>query len=105
MCEPLYVSQKDYSIDIVFLSSTIFVVDILQDVACVVHYQLPASADMYVHRCGRTARAAAEGIALALVTPKESARFSSLRKVRPVVDRILLVVPACTHLCLIRAAK
>ncbi|KAK9864148.1 hypothetical protein WJX84_001573 [Apatococcus fuscideae] len=52
----------------------------IPDVACVVHYQLPASADMYVHRCGRTARAAAEGIALALVTPKESARFSSLRK-------------------------
>ena len=53
----------------------------MQNVACVVHYQLPAAADMYVHRCGRTARAAAEGIALALVTPKESARFGSLRKV------------------------
>lgn len=38
--------------------------------SCVVHYQLPASVDVYVHRSGRTARADAEGISIALVTPK-----------------------------------
>lgn len=38
-----------------------------------VHYQLPASVDVYVHRSGRTARAEAEGISIALVTPKASA--------------------------------
>jgi ATP-dependent RNA helicase DDX24/MAK5 len=28
----------------------------------VIHYQLPRHPDTYVHRCGRTARAAAEGM-------------------------------------------
>lgn len=50
----------------------------LQGVARVVHYQLPASADMYVHRCGRTARAGNAGVAVALVTPHEAARFVAL---------------------------
>ena len=45
----------------------------------VVHYQLPASTDTYIHRCGRTARGAgAEGVALALVVPGEAARFGAL---------------------------
>ncbi len=45
------------------------------------HYQLPASADTYVHRCGRTARGLeGEGIAIAIATPKESARFQALLK-------------------------
>eukprot|EP01026_Neomeris_dumetosa_P022146 TRINITY_DN1915_c3_g1_i3.p2 TRINITY_DN1915_c3_g1~~TRINITY_DN1915_c3_g1_i3.p2 ORF type:complete len:275 (+),score=59.74 TRINITY_DN1915_c3_g1_i3:139-963(+) len=45
---------------------------------CVVHYQLPASADTYIHRSGRTARVEAEGISIALVTPKEAPRFRAL---------------------------
>jgi ATP-dependent RNA helicase DDX24/MAK5 len=45
---------------------------------CVVHYQIPASVDVYVHRSGRTARAEAEGMSIALVTPRESARFAAL---------------------------
>lgn len=45
-----------------------------------VHYQLPASADVYVHRSGRTARAAQEGIAIALVTPQEAGRYQGLQK-------------------------
>ncbi|KAL4459000.1 hypothetical protein ABPG75_013865 [Micractinium tetrahymenae] len=52
----------------------------IKDVRCVVHYQLPASVDVYVHRSGRTARADAEGISIALVTPKENARFLALLK-------------------------
>lgn len=52
----------------------------IKDVRCVVHYQLPASVDVYVHRSGRTARADAEGVSIALVTPKENARFLALLK-------------------------
>lgn len=37
----------------------------------VVHYQLPRSADVYVHRNGRTARAKREGFSLQLVGPEE----------------------------------
>ena len=71
---------------------------------CVIHYQIPASVDVYVHRSGRTGRAEAEGISIALVTPKESARFLALLKALgrqpppefPVVSGVLLpVVQAC----------
>ena len=50
----------------------------VKHVACVIHYQIPPSADVYVHRAGRTARAEEEGLSVALVTPKESARFRAL---------------------------
>ncbi|KAJ9476914.1 ATP-dependent RNA helicase MAK5 [Pseudozyma hubeiensis] len=44
----------------------------------VVHYQLPRSADTYVHRSGRTARAGSTGVALALIEPKEKQLWSKL---------------------------
>jgi ATP-dependent RNA helicase DDX24/MAK5 len=37
----------------------------------VIHFQLPRSADVYVHRNGRTARAKKEGFSLQLVGPEE----------------------------------
>ncbi|KAK4053043.1 ATP-dependent RNA helicase [Microbotryomycetes sp. JL201] len=37
----------------------------------VVHFQLPRSADTYVHRSGRTARAGERGLALQIVSPEE----------------------------------
>ncbi|CAG8442223.1 2031_t:CDS:10 [Ambispora gerdemannii] len=37
----------------------------------VVHYQLPRSGDIYVHRSGRTARVRREGISLMLCSPEE----------------------------------
>ena len=53
----------------------------VQAVATVVHYQLPASADMYVHRSGRTGRAGLEGTSIALVTPHDAPRFAALLQV------------------------
>jgi ATP-dependent RNA helicase DDX24/MAK5 len=53
-----------------------------QGVRCVVHYQVPASADVYVHRCGRTARAGAEGLAVTLVTPRDAPRYAALLQAR-----------------------
>lgn len=52
----------------------------ISGVSTVIHYQLPASADTYIHRCGRTARAGGEGVAIALVAAKEAARFSALSR-------------------------
>ena len=75
-----------------------------------IHYQLPASADVYVHRSGRTARGQAEGISIALVGPKEQTRFQALwqalerdappefpvdTSLMPAVSRPVSLMPAC----------
>ncbi|CAL2258789.1 unnamed protein product [Prunus armeniaca] len=49
-------------------------------VRTVVHYQLPHSAEVYVHRSGRTARASADGCSIALIAPNETSKFVSLCK-------------------------
>ncbi|XP_038874423.1 DEAD-box ATP-dependent RNA helicase 13 isoform X2 [Benincasa hispida] len=49
-------------------------------VRTVVHYQLPHSAEVYVHRSGRTARASADGCSIALVSANETSKFASLCK-------------------------
>ncbi|CAN6623293.1 ATP-dependent RNA helicase Mak5p [Trichomonascus vanleenenianus] len=46
----------------------------------VVHYHVPRSADMYVHRSGRTARAGNEGVAVVLCSPDEAAPLFKLQK-------------------------
>ncbi len=46
----------------------------------VIHYQVPPSVELYVHRSGRTARAAADGLAVMLVTPGERSRYAQLCK-------------------------
>ena len=43
----------------------------IPSVSHVVHYQLPRSADTYVHRSGRTARAGQEGLAVQFIAPEE----------------------------------
>lgn len=50
----------------------------IPDVEMVVQYQLPPTADTYIHRAGRTARAGAEGVCVSVVVPQESERFSRL---------------------------
>ncbi|KAJ0034867.1 hypothetical protein Pint_25193 [Pistacia integerrima] len=49
-------------------------------VRTVVHYQLPHSAEVYVHRSGRTARASADGCSIAIITPNDTSKFVSLCK-------------------------
>ncbi|XP_020580328.1 DEAD-box ATP-dependent RNA helicase 13 isoform X3 [Phalaenopsis equestris] len=46
----------------------------------VVHYQLPHSAEVYIHRSGRTARASFDGCSIALISPSDKAKFTSLCK-------------------------
>jgi len=43
----------------------------IKNVEMVIHYHLPRSADMYVHRSGRTARADERGISILLCAPEE----------------------------------
>lgn len=47
-------------------------------VRTVVHFQLPHSAEVYVHRSGRTARASADGCCIALISPSDRSKFGSL---------------------------
>jgi ATP-dependent RNA helicase DDX24/MAK5 len=50
----------------------------IPDVAYIVHYNVPQTADLYVHRSGRTARAGQSGFSLALVGPKEARQFGDI---------------------------
>ncbi|XP_024532885.1 DEAD-box ATP-dependent RNA helicase 13 isoform X1 [Selaginella moellendorffii] len=47
-------------------------------VRTVIHYQLPHSAEMYVHRSGRTARADKDGCSIALISPSEKSKYLTL---------------------------
>ena len=50
----------------------------IKGIDLVVHYQVPTSADTYVHRSGRTGRARNEGASVLLVTPGERTRYRAL---------------------------
>ena len=47
-------------------------------IAFQVHYQLPRDAETYIHRSGRTARALAEGLAVALVSPDDTKSYKRI---------------------------
>ena len=52
----------------------------IPDVACVVNYELPEAPQNYVHRIGRTARAGAEGEAIAFCAPDEMTLLRDVEK-------------------------
>ncbi|XP_076341497.1 ATP-dependent RNA helicase DDX24 isoform X2 [Tachypleus tridentatus] len=58
----------------------------------VLHYQVPRTAEIYVHRSGRTARAHREGLSLMLVEPQEIMFYRKLCKTLN-RDEILPVFP------------
>ncbi|XP_018306369.1 ATP-dependent RNA helicase ddx24, partial [Mycetomoellerius zeteki] len=67
----------------------------------VIHYQVPRTAENYVHRSGRTARAQKEGITVLMMEPSEKQNYTKLCKtlgrthdlpVFPVIDRILITI-------------
>ena len=50
----------------------------IDDLPCVVNYDLPHNAEDYVHRIGRTGRAGASGKAVSLVTPEDKRYLSEI---------------------------
>jgi len=50
------------------------------DVPWVIHYDVPPSAPVYLHRAGRTARAGKQGTSVAFCSPKERARLKGFAK-------------------------
>ncbi|KAK9671215.1 hypothetical protein RND81_12G014100 [Saponaria officinalis] len=49
-------------------------------VRSIIHYQLPHSAEVYIHRSGRTARGVADGCSIALISPNDRLKFATLCK-------------------------
>lgn len=52
----------------------------VQHLGCVVNYDVPSSAEAYVHRIGRTGRAGRDGIAITLAEPRERRYLSVLER-------------------------
>ncbi|KNC77192.1 hypothetical protein SARC_10340, partial [Sphaeroforma arctica JP610] len=52
----------------------------IKGVQHVIHYQLPRTVELYVHRSGRTARADAGGVSVVLLSPNEIAKYKKLCK-------------------------
>ncbi len=52
----------------------------LPDLPVVVNHDLPRSADDYIHRIGRTARAGASGMAVSFIAPEAEAHFRLIEK-------------------------
>ncbi len=58
----------------------------ISDLPFVINYTFPESAEVYVHRTGRTGRAGKKGIAVSLISPRELGNFYYLKltyKIRP----------------------
>jgi ATP-dependent RNA helicase DeaD len=52
----------------------------IDGIAHVINYDVPETADMYVHRAGRTGRAEAAGTAITLVSPDELPTLQAIEK-------------------------
>ena len=50
----------------------------VEDVDIVFNFDLPAKADIYVHRIGRTGRAGKKGLAVSLVTQREKSKIQNI---------------------------
>jgi superfamily II DNA/RNA helicase len=52
----------------------------IDNIGLVLNYDVPHDGEDYVHRIGRTARAAAEGTAITFISVKEQRKFASIEK-------------------------
>jgi superfamily II DNA/RNA helicase len=74
----------------------------IDNIGLVINYDVPHDGEDYVHRIGRTARAAAEGTAITLISQKEQRKFASIEKLlgksveKAVVPEIFGEVPQYT---------
>lgn len=52
----------------------------IEDIDMVMNYDVPHDGEDYIHRIGRTARAASEGMAITFVSEKEKRKFAEIEK-------------------------
>lgn len=62
----------------------------IKDISLIINYNVPSDAEDYVHRVGRTARAASTGVALTLVDRDDMFR---LKKIEELIDSEILKLP------------
>ena len=63
----------------------------VDDIPLVINYDVPRDAEDYVHRIGRTARAANKGEAITLVSPEDKHSFNKIERfLKKVIDRVPL---------------
>ena len=71
---------KNKKIDILFSTDIAARGLDIDDITCVVNFDLPRSPSDYVHRIGRTGRAGKSGIAISFITYENSEHFSLIEK-------------------------
>ncbi len=52
----------------------------IEDVSCVINFDLPRSPEDYIHRIGRTGRAGKEGVAISFIGLEDEAHFALIEK-------------------------
>jgi superfamily II DNA/RNA helicase len=52
----------------------------IEDVSCVINFDLPRSTEDYIHRIGRTGRAGKEGLAISFIDHEDKAHFTLIEK-------------------------
>lgn len=62
----------------------------IDSIDLVINYDVPNDAEDYVHRVGRTARAASEGVALTFITEKDQFDFS---KIEELIEKVVYKIP------------
>lgn len=62
----------------------------IKDINLVINYDVPSNAEDYVHRVGRTARAATTGVALTLINDKDIPGFT---EIETLIERQVLKLP------------
>ncbi len=65
----------------------------IDDLPCVINYELTRDADTHTHRIGRTGRAGREGLALNLVIPSEGYKVNAIMEAQQAADPDFLPLP------------
>lgn len=67
----------------------------IKDINLIINYDVPSSAEDYVHRVGRTARADKTGVAISLVNEKDMQKF---RRIEELIEAEIFKIPLPEHL-------
>lgn len=67
----------------------------IEDIGLVINYDVPGDAEDYIHRVGRTARAASTGVAITLINEYDQQKFS---RIESLIGSVIRKLPLPAHL-------